>query len=152
MRWHELKEIFAKSTEGWSKHNVPRHPSSSRHGTGGISSGGAARQDSGGASRLLPGNEAILHLLNALVAVTVVFGAALFALGNFLLGLYLGKASFSSTYGAASSTVVLGIWVYYSSQIFSWERNSQKPLRKDTARCRFGSSRSWSRRLANVEG
>ena len=52
----------------------------------------------------------------------VVLGAAvtavLFALGNFLLGLFLGKASFSSTYGAASSVVVLAIWIYYSSQIF----------------------------------
>jgi membrane protein len=29
-----------------------------------------------------------------------------------------GKASFSSTYGAASSAVLPAIWVYYSSQIF----------------------------------
>jgi membrane protein len=52
----------------------------------------------------------------------VILGAAvtavLFTVGNFLLGLYLGRASFSSTYGAASSTVLLAIWVYYSSQIF----------------------------------
>jgi membrane protein len=39
-------------------------------------------------------------------------------LGNLILGLYLAKASFSSTYGAAASTVVLAIWVYYSSQVF----------------------------------
>jgi membrane protein len=52
----------------------------------------------------------------------VVLGAAvtclLFTLGNIFLGLYLGKASFSSTYGAAASIVVLTLWVYYSSQIF----------------------------------
>ena len=52
----------------------------------------------------------------------VVLGAAvtslLFTLGNIFLGLYLGRASFSSTYGAAASTVVLTLWVYYSSQIF----------------------------------
>lgn len=52
----------------------------------------------------------------------VILGAAvtavLFTLDNILLGLYLGKASFSSTYGAAASTVVLTLWVYYSSQIF----------------------------------
>ena len=52
----------------------------------------------------------------------VILGAAvsaiLFVVGNVLLGLYLGKASFTSTYGAASSAVVLAIWIYYSSQIF----------------------------------
>jgi membrane protein len=52
----------------------------------------------------------------------VVLGAAatslLFTLGNIFLGLYLGRASFSSTYGAAASTVVLTLWIYYSSQIF----------------------------------
>lgn len=98
----------------------------------------------GALTSVLPAHEAVLHLLNALVsfvATTVVFGAIykvvpklpikwrdvilgaavtalLFALGNLLLGLYLGKASFSSTYGAASSAVALAIWVYYSSQIF----------------------------------
>ena len=42
----------------------------------------------------------------------------LFTLGKLLLGLYLGRASFASTYGAAASIVVLIVWVYYSGQIF----------------------------------
>ena len=42
----------------------------------------------------------------------------LFAVGKFLIGLYLGKASFASSFGAAGSLVVLMIWVYYSAQIF----------------------------------
>jgi len=42
----------------------------------------------------------------------------LFTLGKSLLGLYLGKASISSGYGAFASIVVLVIWVYYSGQIF----------------------------------
>jgi membrane protein len=42
----------------------------------------------------------------------------LFTIGKFLLGLYLGRASFASTYGAAASIVVLIVWVYYSGQIF----------------------------------
>jgi membrane protein len=42
----------------------------------------------------------------------------LFTIGNLVLSLYLGKASFSSTYGAAASIVLLTLWVYYSSQIF----------------------------------
>lgn len=41
----------------------------------------------------------------------------LFVLGKFLLGWYLGQGSFSSTYGAAGSLVILLAWVYYSAQI-----------------------------------
>jgi membrane protein len=44
--------------------------------------------------------------------------AFLFTIGKFLLGLYLGKASITSTYGAAGSVVALIVWVYYSAQIF----------------------------------
>jgi membrane protein len=43
--------------------------------------------------------------------------AALFEIGKLLIGLYIGKQSLESTYGAAASLVVLLIWVYYSSQI-----------------------------------
>lgn len=43
--------------------------------------------------------------------------ALLFTLGKLLLGLYLGRASVSSPYGAAGSLVVLILWVYYSAQI-----------------------------------
>jgi membrane protein len=46
------------------------------------------------------------------------FTAVLFAIGKLLIGLYLGKASFGSTYGAAGSLVIVLVWVYYSSQIF----------------------------------
>src|SRR3989454_10346844 len=44
--------------------------------------------------------------------------AALFAMGKWLIGLYLGKSSVSSAFGAAGSLVVLMLWVDYSSQIF----------------------------------
>jgi membrane protein len=43
--------------------------------------------------------------------------ALLFTLGKFLIGLYLGRSSVASAYGAAGSVVVLLLWVYYSSQI-----------------------------------
>jgi membrane protein len=43
--------------------------------------------------------------------------SVLFAVGKSLIGLYLGRASVTSTYGAAGSFVVLMLWVYYSSQI-----------------------------------
>lgn len=44
--------------------------------------------------------------------------ALLFTIGKFLIGLYLGHSSVSSTYGAAGSLAVLLIWLYYSAQIF----------------------------------
>jgi membrane protein len=43
--------------------------------------------------------------------------AALFELGKFLIGFYIGKQGLESTYGAAASLVILLIRVYYSSQI-----------------------------------
>jgi len=42
----------------------------------------------------------------------------LFAIGKFLIGLYIGKSSFSSGFGAAGSLAVLLVWMYYSAQIF----------------------------------
>lgn len=44
--------------------------------------------------------------------------AVLFMIGKTALGFYLGRASTTSSYGAAASLVVLVIWVYYSAQIF----------------------------------
>ena len=44
--------------------------------------------------------------------------AALFAVGKFLIGLYLGRSSVASAFGAAGSVVVMMVWVYYSAQIF----------------------------------
>jgi membrane protein len=95
-------------------------------------------------ARFLPIPEIFLHLLNAVfsfIVITALFaaiykvmpetkiqwrdvflGAAvtslLFTVGKLLIGLYLGKASFASTYGAAASVVILIVWVYYSGQIF----------------------------------
>jgi membrane protein len=43
--------------------------------------------------------------------------AALFELGKFLIGLYIGKQGLESTYGAAASIVVVLIWVYYTAQL-----------------------------------
>jgi membrane protein len=94
-------------------------------------------------ARWLPFSEPVLYLLNlalSLSVLSVVFaflfkflpdakvkwsevlpGAAvtalLFMIGNFLIGMYLGNASFGSTYGAAGSLVIVLVWVYYSAQI-----------------------------------
>jgi membrane protein len=44
--------------------------------------------------------------------------ALLFWVGKFLIGLYLGKSSMASSFGAAGTLVVTIVWVYYSAQIF----------------------------------
>ena len=93
---------------------------------------------------LLPMPEGVLSLLNFMVsfaAIAVLFAlifryvpdktiawrevrmgavatAFLFSVGKALIGLYLGKASVGSAYGAAGSLIVVIVWVYYSSQIF----------------------------------
>lgn len=94
--------------------------------------------------RFLPAPEAMLHLgstVLSFLALTVLFAllykvvpdvriewqdvwigagvtSLLFSVGKFLIGLYLGKASVGSAYGAAGSLVVFLVWVYYSAQIF----------------------------------
>lgn len=95
------------------------------------------------ATGVLPGLNVVWQLLNILVSfgvITLLFamiykflpdvvihwqdvwiGSAittlLFIAGKSLLGLYLGQSSFSSTYGAAGSLVIIVAWVYYSAQI-----------------------------------
>jgi membrane protein len=92
---------------------------------------------------LLPGGEAVWQVVNFVFSFAMVTGlfaliykvvpdatirwkdvwpgalatALLFTIGKSLLGIYLGKASVGSSYGAAGSIVVLVIWVYYSAQI-----------------------------------
>jgi membrane protein len=52
------------------------------------------------------------------VWIGAVLTAALFTAGKFLIGFYLGHSSSASSYGAASSLLVLLLWVYYSALIF----------------------------------
>jgi membrane protein len=42
---------------------------------------------------------------------------ALFSVGKFAIGMYLGNSSMASSYGVAGSFVVLLVWTYYSAQI-----------------------------------
>ena len=51
------------------------------------------------------------------VWVGAVLTALLFALGKYLLGVYIAHGSVASSYGAAGSLVIILVWVYYSSQI-----------------------------------
>jgi membrane protein len=44
--------------------------------------------------------------------------SVLFLIGRELIALYLGRISFTSTYGTAGSLVAILLWIYYSAQIF----------------------------------
>ena len=44
--------------------------------------------------------------------------AAMFTLGKFLIGLYIGNSGVANSFGAAGSMIALLLWVYYSAQIF----------------------------------
>jgi membrane protein len=46
-----------------------------------------------------------------------VVSSALFILGKFLLGWYIGFSSTFSNYGTAGSFVIILVWVFYSAQI-----------------------------------
>jgi membrane protein len=41
----------------------------------------------------------------------------LFSIGKLIIGLYLGNGAIGSTFGAASSLVIIMLWAFYSSQI-----------------------------------
>jgi membrane protein len=94
-------------------------------------------------SGVLPLPEAVLHLVNFVLSLAVITGlfalifkvlpdarvawrdvwvgaaltAALFTIGKYAIGLYLGKSHVASAYGAAGSLVIVLVWVYYSAQI-----------------------------------
>ena len=68
------------------------------------------------------------------VAIGAVATSLLFAAGKFLLGLYLGRSSFTDTYGAAGSLVIVLVWVYYSAQVLFLGAEFTRAYA-----CRFGS-------------
>lgn len=51
------------------------------------------------------------------VRLGAVITALLFSMGKYLIGLYIGNSSYSSTYGAAASMIVLFVWIYFSGLI-----------------------------------
>jgi len=92
---------------------------------------------------LVPGLPTLMHTANLVLSIAVVtvlfamifkvlpdvriawrdvwFGAAvtaaLFTLGKYLIGLYLGRAGVATPFGAAGSVVAFVVWVYYSGLI-----------------------------------
>ena len=71
--------------------------------------------------------------------------AALFELGKFVIGFYIGKQGLESTYGAAASIVVVLIWIYYSAQLVLMGAEFTKVYAR-----RYGSRRSKSSSDANA--
>ena len=51
------------------------------------------------------------------VWVGAIITTLLFIIGKYLIGLYLGRSSLGSAYGAAGSLIVFLAWVFYSAQI-----------------------------------
>jgi membrane protein len=62
-----------------------------------------------------------------------IFTALLFALGRFALAWYLGREAEASAYGAATSLVLLLIWVYYSAQILFLGAQFSQTFQKEGA-------------------
>jgi membrane protein len=61
--------------------------------------------------------------------------ALLFSIGKLAIGVYLGRASFASAYGAAGSFVVLVVWVYYTAIVcFFGAELTQAFARRDGTR------------------
>jgi membrane protein len=59
-----------------------------------------------------------VHITWRDVAIGAALTSALFSVGKFLIGLYLGRSSVAAIYGAAGSVVTILLWVYYSGLIF----------------------------------
>lgn len=59
----------------------------------------------------------------------------LFSIGKYLIGLYLGNTSFSSTYGASASLAVLFIWIYYSGIILFFGAEFTQVYRRKFGEC-----------------
>jgi membrane protein len=68
------------------------------------------------------------------VIIGAVLTSLLFTAGKSLLSVYLGKAGFVDTYGAAGSLVILLVWVYYSAQVLFFGAEFTRAYA-----CRFGS-------------
>jgi membrane protein len=59
------------------------------------------------------------------------FTALLFAMGKYLIGLYLSESEIADTYGAAASIVIIFAWVFYSSQVLFFGAEFTHALSKE---------------------
>ncbi|MEO6694765.1 MAG: YihY/virulence factor BrkB family protein, partial [Ignavibacteria bacterium] len=103
-------------------------------------------------SSVLPASE-VVNLITSFIVITLLFAlifkylpdvliswryvwfgavitSLLFSIGKYFIGLYLGNSSYSSTYGAAASIVILFIWIYYSGLILFFGAEFTQVYRK----------------------
>lgn len=59
-----------------------------------------------------------VHLSWQDVVIGALGTAALFTLGKYAIGIYIGHSGVANSFGAAGSMIALLLWVYYSAQIF----------------------------------
>jgi membrane protein len=79
-----------------------------------------------------------------------VMTAVLFAIGKFLIGLYLGHTAVESSYGAAGSLILLLLWVYYSALIvFFGGELTQVYARQTGQKIRPEEHAEWAPELKN---
>jgi membrane protein len=60
-------------------------------------------------------------------------GGILFALGRYLMAIYLSTAAVVSAYGAAGSLVVLLMWIYFSSAVLLLSASVARALSDEAA-------------------
>lgn len=101
---------------------------------------------------ILPASE-VINLISSFVVITILFAmifkylpdviiswkyvwfgavitSLLFSIGKYFIGLYLGNSSYSSTYGAAASIVILFLWIYFSGLILFFGAEFTQVYRK----------------------
>lgn len=117
----------------------------------------------GRAESFLPGGSTVFTLVHAVASISVLtvafavlfksvpaapvtwrdvwLGAAMtavfLAIGQTVLGIFLGRHGWTSAYGAAASVIALLAWVYYAAQIFLFGAELTQVYA-----CRFGSRRA----------
>ena len=79
-----------------------------------------------------------------LVWISALGSALLFAVGKYLVGLYLARAAFVDTYGAAGSLAVILFWIYFTSQLMLLAVAYARQFAPQAA----GTRRTISRRVA----
>lgn len=77
------------------------------------------------------------------------FTALLFTAGKFAIGLWLGKSSIGSTFGAAASLAILLVWLYYSAMIFFFGAEFTEVYARATRNGREGEG-AWEPRRATA--
>ena len=91
------------------------------------------------------------------VLLGAVVTAVLFAIGKYLIGLYIGRSAVASNFGAGGTLVVVILWVYYSSQIFFFGAELTRAYsvrhgsrRLDAANSDYGSDASMVERARRI--